>query len=482
MTNRYGLVLLAVGAAIACRSKAPPPAPQPLKAPAPVASATPRTSAARTTISEATVTTFVERWRATQEASDFDAYRALYAPGFRGIKRSGSKTSQFDRSGWLKDRRLMFQRDVKVKVSNVRATSGERSSVVTFVQDWSSPRFRDVGMKRMELVLEKDGLHIINEEMLDSTSEKVTVKAPPPDTLALIWPLKGGFGAVLHHGEIETVGAVRKIQLSDSEYDVLYEKDVTEAATRPFAALRDRSLDLYSTTGVACSAKVKGFRAVGGFTAWDDTEPVEDTWKQIDPYLVAVVEPAGCVGQPLWARASDLPKPTLLARRDLTSAETDLAEKALRKTPGARETTAQYATFLAEQPAPDGDAGTPAPPKNWEKLEPNSWSAAAFTHPASGVTYVAAERMAGEGCGTFGGYAFGVFKVGTPDWLDLTGDGNPGLSIPERPFFGLVPEASVMLEPAGPIYFLVEGALLADTGSGFAPLVTIGRIRTTCGC
>jgi hypothetical protein len=118
----------------------------------------------------------------------------------------------------------------------------------------------------------------------------------------------------------------------------------------------------------------------------------------------------------------------------------------------------------------------------WQDLEPREWAARAFIHPETKVGYFAAELSTGEGCSEFGGYAFGFFKSASPDWLDLTGEGRPGDSMPLRPFLGLVPEVGVQLERGGPIYFVGHEVLFGDIGAGFAPLFAIGRVRTTCSC
>jgi hypothetical protein len=54
--------------------------------------------------------------------------------------------------------------------------------------------------------------------------------------------------------------------------------------------------------------------------------------------------------------------------------------------------------------------------------------------------------------------------------------------MPLRPILGLVPEVGVQLVPGGPVYFVGDEILFGDSGAGFAPLVTMGRVRTTCSC
>lgn len=483
--------LTALGGILACRSSEPRPTPKSRPAPPAKSASVIGPPSAQPGVTKSQVTSVVERWRAAQEQNDFEAYSAFYAPTFHGIKRAGNKTSRFDRVGWMKDRREMFRKDMKVSVSDVRIFTGQRSAFATFVQDWSTARFHDVGPKRLEFALFAGKLLITSEEMLESKAATAVVgKAPPPGELALLWPLRRGFGAVLKHGPIETRGAARKVVMSKDPSDFLLEKEVTDAATKPFEGLRGRDLDLYDANGVACSANVASFRAIGGFMTWDEREAPDAVWDAMgEPYLVAVVEPEDPKCKPFFARLSHLPKPTVFRPRELTLAESELAALALRKTPTSVATQASYAEYrtanngllpdLGIGPGPAKPAQAPA---HWDALEPKDWGALAFSHPTMNTTYVVAERYSGTGCDAFGGYALGFFKMATPDWLDLTGNGNPMASFPNRPLFGMKPLAAVALEPSGRLFMVGHDVLYADTGTGFAPFRTIGRMRTTCSC
>jgi hypothetical protein len=249
---------------------------------------------------------------------------------------------------------------------------------------------------------------------------------------------------------------------------------VAESALEGFDHLRARVFDLYGENGVDCTATVTGFRAVGGFTLWDEEESADSVWEALpERYLVAVVEPADPTCRPLWARAQDLPKPTVLKSRALTAVETRHATGALGKTAVARALQASYAEHRMEGREPHG-------PLTWDALEPREWGAVAFEHPETGVAYFSAELSAGEGCGDFGGYALGFFKSGSASLVDVTGDGSPEL--PDRPLFGLLPTAAVALDRGGPVFFVHPNALYANAGAGVVPVTTVGRTGTTCGC
>jgi hypothetical protein len=343
----------------------------------------------------------------------------------------------------------------------------------TNIQPEGSPRVV-VHQKRLELAAPERVIPAVQRQPGASVPGDAVATAPRPEQLALLWRLERGFGSVLKRGDVATRGAARKLPMSTSPGDFLLEKDVEPAALGEFGALRGRVFDLYGRGGIECSATVTSFRAVGGFTSWDEEESADSVWEQLpEHYLVAVLEPTDTTCKPLWARAHDLPKPSVLRARPLTAVETRQATRALATTAVARSLQTEYARHREDSREPYG-------PATWDALEPREWRALAFEHPQHATTYVTAELSAGEGCGDFGGYALGFFKTGSPTWLDVTGDGSP--EFPDHPLFGLAPSAAVLLESGGPVYFIHPDALYANTGAGVVPLATIGRVGTTCGC
>jgi hypothetical protein len=421
---------------------------------------------------------FVERWRTAQERGDFNAYSALYAKAFTGIKRVGAKMTRFDRKGWMADRREMFRSDMRVVLSGIEIFTGERSAFVTFVQDWSTPRYHDVGKKRLDLVQQNGELLIEREEMLASETAAVPgAKPPPPDELALLWPLRRGFGVVLRRGQVKTRGPARRVQLSKWEQDYYVEKDVAEAAAGPFVGQLKRKFDLYDGEGVACSATVSALRAVGGYTSWEVDGAADEVWNLMsEHFLIAELDDIkpGC--KPLWARAADLPPPTLLRAEKLAGQNAKPALDALSRTSLALSHQKAYEAYLAEGGKPELGS-----PKTWEALAPTQIAATSFTDPTSKVTYAVAERSAGQGCGEFSAYALGFFKVAQPKWFDLTGNGDPTSELPERPFFGVSPSAAIRTSD-GRLLMIAPNVVYADAGAGFVPILTVGRQRSTCGC
>jgi hypothetical protein len=106
----------------------------------------------------------LDQWLAAQESRNFKAYIALYAPEFRGTRRSGARTVQLDLTGWQADRQRMFARPMNVWMEDTQAKAVEGGVEVSFRQRWSSGRYTDVGTKRMRLVPKTDGRWLIVEE------------------------------------------------------------------------------------------------------------------------------------------------------------------------------------------------------------------------------------------------------------------------------------------------------------------------------
>ena len=156
MFPRLGLCLLVCLAA--CKS----PAPQEVRPEAPAPAV-----ADRAPIAAADAQALLDRWLQAQNTSNLAAYSELYATDFFGTKRSGKRTKQFDRAGWLQDRKPNFSKPLTVAASEVEIKTTPDSAEIRFVQDWASSSFRDVGQKVLFLRPENGSLKITKEEMLD---------------------------------------------------------------------------------------------------------------------------------------------------------------------------------------------------------------------------------------------------------------------------------------------------------------------------
>lgn len=129
------------------------------------------------------VNDLVDGWLEAQNRGDLNAYSAFYGEGFVGIRRSGEKTVELDRAGWLADRKRMFAKPMTVLAEHrLISIDGERARV-EFLQTWSSGSYKDRGPKAMDIALGK-APRILREELLSSTilmSEQAALDALFPD-------------------------------------------------------------------------------------------------------------------------------------------------------------------------------------------------------------------------------------------------------------------------------------------------------------
>jgi ketosteroid isomerase-like protein len=109
-------------------------------------------------------------WLEAQNGGDFAGYRAMYADGFVGVRRSGKKVRRFDRAGWMADRGRMFAKPMTVAAAAVQALGHGTGTHLFFTQTFEQGTYKDSGRKWMALERGPGGgLRIAREEMLDST-------------------------------------------------------------------------------------------------------------------------------------------------------------------------------------------------------------------------------------------------------------------------------------------------------------------------
>src|SRR5262245_23882215 len=91
----------------------------------------------------------LHRWLVAQNAGAFKDYETLYAPGFRGVRRSGAHIVRLDRKGWLGDRKRMFKKPQRVRASAIQVNDTDTALEITFTQSYRSGSYEDEGPKRM---------------------------------------------------------------------------------------------------------------------------------------------------------------------------------------------------------------------------------------------------------------------------------------------------------------------------------------------
>ena len=281
-------------------------------------------------------------WLAAQNGGDFAAYGTLYAPEFRGVRRSGKKTVPLDQAGWLADRQRMFKKPMLVRAVDVAIALGAKGATIRFEQDWSSGNYRDFGPKVIEVAARDGALKIVREELLAS---RLLPNAGPIPIASPLLVLVGG-GRVLLDDAPADVGAGAPRLLAGevpeqdpacvsnppdyerdherywmchaAEEDVAHDTFVAERNVGPgklAAAVRTLAttkLALYDMHGARCEATpgppvLRGERTT--FVSQiegDDDEARAAAVLESDGKVVAPV--FGCL-KAKWGHAADLPRP-----------------------------------------------------------------------------------------------------------------------------------------------------------------------------
>lgn len=174
---QHGCVLFALALGLACGNKseeadkAPPPTtkaePPRADEPKPERAKSP-TQPAPKPISKRDARARLDEWLEAQNKGDFALYETQYASTLTGIKRVRDRKTEYDRNGWLADRKRMFRNQMVVEAADVKINVDGKPVTVELVQTWRSGSFKDVGAKRLTLVREEDKVLIAREEMLSS--------------------------------------------------------------------------------------------------------------------------------------------------------------------------------------------------------------------------------------------------------------------------------------------------------------------------
>lgn len=164
---------------LACRSglcvKPEPPQAQPATAP-PTPTAAPREAR-----EQDDVRAFLARWLNAQNDGNFDLYASLFATEFTGVRRSGPTKEHFDRTGWLKDRKRMFRKQMFVSADAVEIDVQPTYAQIVFTQEWASGTYKDTGKKQLVVIRDRDDWLIAREDMISSDYVPEWTKCDPED-------------------------------------------------------------------------------------------------------------------------------------------------------------------------------------------------------------------------------------------------------------------------------------------------------------
>ncbi|MDD9932532.1 MAG: nuclear transport factor 2 family protein [Myxococcales bacterium] len=355
-----------------------PPSPSPARvvAPPPKTDTEARTGRARALIA---------RWVQAQNLRDFEAYAAVYAQRFVGIKRSGPRTRRFEsRKAWLADRRSMFRRALHVEVSGEAFHTNDRGVAVRFRQHFRSGSYQDVGRKQMVLLEQADGsLKIAKEEMLGSTLLGERAEHDPAQ-LAFVTRVRGQ-PAVAIESPARKYRLGQPTERADGEIRDFFAPIAADEKDPQLARWRGRSLRLFGPGGTSCIATTAvahlllDYEEPDWFSTWeeywleDDGSPVklsdqdmrEALWDEgVLVFTLDLPDDSRCGAEALFARDASLPPVTLLEQLATDAAVEGKALAVARSASSyveqARYARAEYDSELTPGVTLFGRAGGPA--------------------------------------------------------------------------------------------------------------------------
>ena len=381
----------------------------------------------------------VDAWLAAQNGGDFAAYDKLYARKLTGVRRSGARSVSLDRAGWMRDRRRMFQKPMKVSASDVKIAGTPASARVTFTQEWESGSYHDRGPKQLVIVREEGAARIAREEMIASL--KAASAEVAEDAFAFVL----GRYAILDDSPDEAwaSGAAR----IDDEADPMITSKRAVGLPPALAALVNRKMVVQSPGAANCTATVKELRIVGAVVPhfstrqeWRDEDRgarrrADEAWALSGKYLGALLD--GCTtSEAAFARGADRGALPLVLPQKADDALRATAVVALRKLPAWRalqkEYVAQNGKARWDEKAADAD------------VDVDRWD-------LPGQPLVTVSAHAFDGCAGFGGEVFAVYA--------LRGGALTLVAEPDA----LRPAAALMLDGA-PVFFGTQS--WSDFGTG----------------
>lgn len=416
----------------------------------------------------------LDRWLEAQNQGRFDEYQMYYGDEFTGVRRSGDRTVRFDRTGWMRDRKRMFEKPMTVAAYNVHIFAGPRMARIVFEQRWSSGRYTDTGPKQLLLRRGPDGFHIAREELFASDTRK-------PGTIDLDAFRRFAFvvdGEVVVSLNAEDGWAAGPpiVEKKGKDRDLLRSRRAVDPSKLPpgVAALPGTSVRLMDARGVRCQATLGELLLRGRvFADLAEAEPGDDrtdpdredgreAWGESPHYLVAriVGDRRACAGA-TWARAATLSMPAIAAAEPPSPEMKNAALAALRALPESAVIQRDYARWYPTEHSKH--RGTPPHWMNRARQQP----VVRLFRPASGPALLSASATIAEGgCGD------GVFDSIWALWeIDETDPAHPRLVLRNQP------DAEMTLQPTAAVDVDGDGTpeLLFDSASDYASSNAAGQ-------
>jgi ketosteroid isomerase-like protein len=464
------LCALAALTTLACEKKAP--VKEEASKGAPAASAAPGGSAqapverddAMKPADQEAIQSLIAAWQRSQNQGDFESYQKLYAERFVGIKRVGSRASQADRAGWLKDRRAMFSRPMTVEAKDVALTGGSSFVRARFTQTFRTPTFKDEGSKELRFARSASGWQIVHEEMLTSSTGKPSIRGPEISSgeFSFVRQVPGGTLILLdRYASLNPISG-KVTHVRDGVFTRAVRQELVEERFRKFVG---KTFVVHDLSGGSCEVTPReltiygeAFPHFGMINEWDG-EGVEgrhysgderalSAWSLVgEERWMALRAPEQCVGT--WARLKELAPAELYRRQNGLEIE-KAATLAFKQTEGYRKLLTSAGSELTGRQL-------------------------AFTFEAeNGTQFVTTSVAAGsEPCAQTGGDHFGIFRRQGAT-VQLLSEPTEGYSagplgraydvVRERAF----PAQAVDLNRDGMPEFLFENVLFAFNGSYYA--------------
>jgi hypothetical protein len=390
------------------------------------------------------VKTLLDAWLKAQNDGDFNAYEKLYAQRFTGIRRSGPRTVEMDRAGWMKDRGRMFRKKMTVTAADVKVKAARQMAQVVFTQTWESGTYKDTGPKQLVIIREGAAPRISQEELLRSDLDKsrAPVRLKDSEVEPFVWVVEGGVVLREDPDETWTRGAT---ELELGSPTVTRRKVDKKALPPEIAGWQGKKVRAFDDKGrQVCESAVNGFRVVGRVyehfgvhQEWNEKskkEAADEAWGMTAKLLVGDLDP-GCA-KAMWARPAGLEPVEPVAFADADATVADQATKAFRK-------LAAYKTIQKEWLASEDGSKKKG---NWGEPKVLTVKTTLGGKP---IVLVSAHASEWESCSGFSGQLWALWELKNGK-LILRNE--PGTS-------AIVPESAADVDGDGNAEILFKGEL-----------------------
>ncbi len=391
-TRSATLFLLILTILIACsREKdGPPPLPPPAKI---------------SEISQDEIQNLMKLWLASQNNGDFSSYQSLYANRFTGIRRTGHRETSFDREGWMRDRKRMFEKPMRVEAHETNSSIAGITAVVRFEQRWMSASYQDAGPKQMVLAKEKNGeLRIAREEMLGSNK----MNAQRSEDRKFSYIVEEG---IVLDFEPSLEWGSGPLQLTGT-HNVRQKVNPKTLPAETKDLLR-KSFKLMNNQGEVCETKITDFfllkRVVphfGNYDRWkEEGTPkatiAQEIWDMGDTEGFLLMGDVKICKGATWARAAYLPSPTLIPAKPAPDAWRETALKEFRKLPAYQEIQQEFLKNAVEGKA----TGL------WENYNDGKTIVSFFSFPQGQSPWIAVSARSVGSCNDFEGNLWAIWEI-----------------------------------------------------------------------